>query len=225
LVCAQPIYAFKTTREIAVARTPATAARTDPPRQHSAIQDAFIRRTTHAIERLAMRVDEATLVEAMAAPTDFGTLARVLTDFGAIGNAVAEIDPAGVELAREIEHRENVVRRAGGMLSADDAGQLLHTTRQAVDKRRRGKTLLAIRQGGDWLYPRAQFHEQEAIPGLPDIIRGFEASGPWVTLEFLVTEDSVLDGLAPCDALLRRPELRARVMTLVRGHEGGEGFA
>ncbi len=172
-----------------------------------------------------MRVDEATLIEAMAAPTDFGTLARVLTDFGAIGNAVAEIDPAAVELAREIEHRESVVRRAGGMLSADDAGQLLHITRQGVDKRRRGKTLLAIRQGGDWLYPRAQFHEQEAIPGLPEIIRGFEASGPWVTLEFLVTEDSILDGLAPRDALLRGQELRERVMTLVRGHEGGEGFA
>ncbi len=208
-----------------MARTPATAARTDPAKQHSAIQDAFIRRTANAIERLAMRVDEATLVEAMAAPTDFGTLARVLTDFGAIGNAVAEIDPAAVELAREIEHRESVVRRAGGMLSADDAGQLLHITRQAVDKRRRGKTLLAIRQGGDWLYPRAQFHEQEAIPGLPEIIRGFEASGPWVTLEFLVTEDSILDGLAPRDALLRGQELRERVMTLVRGHEGGEGFA
>jgi len=208
-----------------VPRTPATAARTDPARQHSAIQDAFIRRTANAIERLAMRVDEATLIEAMAAPTDFGTLARVLTDFGAIGTAVAEIDPAGVELAREIEHRESVVRRAGGMLSADDAGQLLHITRQAVDKRRRGKALLAIRQGGDWLYPRAQFHEQEAIPGLPEIIRGFEASGPWVTLEFLVTEDSILDGLAPRDALLRGPELRERVMTLVRGHEGGEGFA
>ena len=206
-------------------RAPANAATAEGLKRHSAIRDAFIRRTTHAIERLATRADEATLVEAMAAPTDFGTLARVLTDFGAIGTAVAEIDPDAVDLAREIKHREILVRRAGGMLSAEEVGQLLHITRQAVDKRRRGRTLFAIRQGGDWLYPRAQFHEHETIPDLAEIIKGLEASGPWVTLEFLTTEDSVLDGLTPREALLKGGEMHRRVMTLVRGHESGEGFA
>jgi hypothetical protein len=208
-----------------VARTPAIATRTEGLQRHSAIQDAFIRRTTHAIERLATQADEATLVEAMAAPTDFGTLARALTDFGAIGTALAEIDPDALDLAREIEHRETLVRRAGGMLSAQEAGQLLHITRQAIDKRRRGRTLLAIRQGGDWLYPRAQFHEHEVLPGLPEVIKGLNVSGPWVTLEFLTTEDSVLDGLAPREALLKGGEMHERVITLVRGHASGEGFA
>lgn len=208
-----------------MARTPTAAARAQGPAHHSAIQDAFIRRTTHAIERLATQADEATLVEAMAAPTDFGTLARVLTDFGAIGAAVAEIDPDAIDLAREIEHREALVRRAGGMLSAEEAGHLLHITRQAIDKRRRGRTLLAIRQGGNWLYPRAQFHEHEALPGLSEVINGFQVSGPWVTLEFLLTEDSVLDGIAPREGLLRGDEMRERVMTLVRGNKDGEGFA
>jgi hypothetical protein len=208
-----------------MARAPVSAAKASTVKHHSAIQDAFIRRTAHAIERLATQADEAILVEAMGAPTDFGTLARVLTDFGAIGRAVAEIDPDAVDLAREIEHREVVVRRAGGMLSAEDAGKLLRMSRQGVDKRRRSKALLAVRQGGDWLYPRAQFHEHEAIPGLADVIRGFEASGPWVTLEFLVTEDDVLGGLTPREALLKGGELRGRVTTLVSGQESGEGFA
>ena len=140
--------ATMSTREIAVARASTTTVRAEAPRRHSPIQNAFIRRTTHAIERLAAQADEATLVEAMAAPTDFGTLARALSDFGAIGTAVAEIDPEAIDLAHEIEHRETLVRRADGMLSAEEAGQLLHITRQAVDKRRRGRTLLAIRQGG-----------------------------------------------------------------------------
>src|SRR5271166_2225281 len=111
-----------------MARAPVTAARAEGLKHHSAIQDAFIRRTTHAIERLAAQADEATLVEAMAAPTDFGTLARALSDFGAIGTAVAEIDPEAIDLAHEIEHRETLVRRADGMLSAEEAGQLLHIT-------------------------------------------------------------------------------------------------
>jgi hypothetical protein len=193
--------------------------------RQSPIRDAFIKRAAHLIERLAERADDATLVEAMAAPTDFGTLARVLADVGVIGTAVAELDPEALDLAREIEHRDKLVQRAGGMLSAEEAGHLLHIGRQAVDKRRRNKTLLAVRQAGDWFYPRVQFHEHEVIPCIPEIVRGFEASGPWVTLEFLVTSDSVLDGLTPRDPLLKGGELYARVMTLVLGQEAGEGFA
>ncbi len=193
--------------------------------RQSPIRDAFIKRSAHVIERLAERADDATLVEAMAAPTDFGTLARVLTDVGVIGTAVAELDPEALDLAREIEHRDKLVQRAGGMLSAEEAGHLLHIGRQAVDKRRRNKTLLAVRQAGDWFYPRAQFQEHEVIPGISEIVKGFEASGPWVTLEFILTSDSVLDGLTPREALLKGGELYARVMTLVRGQEAGDGFA
>jgi len=90
--------------------------------RQSPIRDAFIKRSAHVIERLAERADEATLAEAMSAPTDFGTLARVLTDVGVIGTAVAELDPEALDLAREIEHRDKLVQRAGGMLSAEEAG-------------------------------------------------------------------------------------------------------
>ena len=62
--------------------------------RQSPIRDAFIKRSAHVIERLAERADDATLVEAMAAPTDFGTLTRVLTDVGVIGTAVAELPVA-----------------------------------------------------------------------------------------------------------------------------------
>ena len=65
------------------------------------------------------------------------------------------------------------------------------------------------------------------IPGVPEIVKGLEAFGPWVTLEFILTSDSVLDGLSPREALLKLKggELYARVMTLVCAGEAGEGFA
>jgi hypothetical protein len=63
------------------------------------------------------------------------------------------------------------------------------------------------------------------ISGISEIVKGLEASGPWVTLEFILTSDSVLDGLTPREALLKGGELYERVMTLVRGQEAGEGFA
>jgi hypothetical protein len=87
------------------------------------------------------------------------------------------------------------------------------------------KTLLAVRQAGDWFYPRAQFHEHEVIPGIPEIVRGPGASGPWVILEFILTSDSVLDGLSPREALLQGGEMHSRVMSLVRAQESGRGFA
>jgi len=205
--------------------TKAQISRESRLERHSTLRDAFIKRSTHAIARLAERADDAMLVEAMAAPTDFGTLARLITDLGVVGTAVAELDPESLDFAREIEHRDKLVQRAGGMLSAEEAGQLLHIGRQAVDKRRRNKTLLAVRQAGDWFYPRAQFHEHEVIPGIPEIVKGFEESGPWVTLEFIMTSDSVLDGLSPREALLKGGDLYGRVMTLVRAQEAGEGFA
>jgi hypothetical protein len=131
----------------------------------------------------------------------------------------------GVDRAPEIANREELERRAGGNLSADGVGRLLGINRKAVDERRRAKTLLAIRQRGNWTYPRAQFHQNETIPCLAEVIEGLEESGTWVTLEFLIAEDDALNGLTPRDALLRGGEMRDRVLVLVRGHREGEGFA
>jgi hypothetical protein len=129
------------------------------------------------------------------------------------------------QLAADIAHQEVLERRAGGNLSAHAVGRLLGISPRAVEKRRRAKALLATRQGEKWTYPRAQFHRNEAIPCLEDVVRGFDKSGPWVTLEFLVTEEAALDGLTPRDALLTGDDMRKRVLALVRGHYEGEGFA
>ncbi|MDO9712239.1 hypothetical protein [Paracraurococcus lichenis] len=129
------------------------------------------------------------------------------------------LDPTTEEVQRRA-----VELRAGGILSAEAVGHLLGISRQVVDERRRAGVLLALPQAADWEYPRAQFHNGKTIPGLADIIAAFGASGPWVTLEFLVTEDTVLDGLTPREALLRGGDMHGRVMALVRGYNGGEGF-
>ena len=52
---------------------------------------------------------------------------------------------------------------------------------------------------------------------------GSRNSGPWVSLEFLITADDVLGGLSPRAALLKGGDLRERVATPVRGQVSGEG--
>lgn len=90
--------------------------------------------------------------------------------------------------------------------------------------RRQAQFLLVMRHEKEWNYPRAQFHDDATIPCLPVVMRGLAASGPWVTLEFLITPDNALGGLAPREALLLGGAMRAQVLSMVRSCSEGEGF-
>jgi hypothetical protein len=122
------------------------------------------------------------------------------------------------------EHRESLVKRAGGVLSAAEVGSLLQITHLVVDERRTTGALLAIKRGSDWLYPRCQFAVDETVPGIEEVVRGIGSAGPWVTLDFLLAPDEVLGGLTPLAALSRGGEMREMVMRLVRS-EVADGFS
>jgi len=100
----------------------------------------------------------------------------------------AELDPEDASSCREIERREDLVRQAGGMLSAEAAGQLCTIGRQAVDKRRGTKRCSPSVKRRDWFYPRAQFHEHEVIRHARDR-EGFERP-PLGDARFIVTGDA-----------------------------------
>ncbi|MDQ0474772.1 antitoxin Xre/MbcA/ParS toxin-binding domain-containing protein [Labrys wisconsinensis] len=186
------------------------------------IQAAFLRRALSALERIAGSVPVTTLADVLAAPTDAGSLARLLSRSDVIGTAVAELDPLVPALARNVEHRQALLAAAGGVVSAEAAGRVLGITRQAVDKRRRAGALLAVREGSDWRYPVCQFGQGEVVPGLAEVVRGLGAAGPWATLDFLLAPDTALGGRTPLEAL-RSGDLDA-VRRLVRA-ERGDGFA
>jgi hypothetical protein len=186
------------------------------------IQAAFLRRALSALERIASNVPAKTLTDALAAPTDVGSLAQLLSRSEVVGSAITELDPLAPALARGVEHRRTLLSLAGGALSADEAGQILGVTRQAVDKRRRTGSLLAVREGSDWRYPACQFEVSEVVAGIPDVVRGFGPSSPWVALDFLLAPDTVLAGRTPLEAL--KAGDRDEVLRLVRGFQG-DGFA
>lgn len=186
------------------------------------VQAAFLRRVMRALERIAGSVPATLLTDALEAPTDVGSLARILSRSEIVGSAITELDPLVPALARNAEHRETLLKLAGGAVSADDAGKTLGITRQAVDKRRRAGALLAVREGSDWRYPSCQFAEGETIPGITEVVRGLSAAGPWATLDFLLAPDTALRGKTPLQALQSGD--RDEVMRLVRA-DRGDGFA
>ncbi|HEU4987895.1 MAG TPA: helix-turn-helix domain-containing protein [Rhizobiaceae bacterium] len=200
-------------------------ARTAPNRssmRSDSLQAAFLRRATSALERMAATASPETLSDALAAPTDAGSLAWLLSRSEVVGEAVIELDPLVPALARNVEHRMQLIERAGGTLSAEDAGRLLGISRQAVDKRRRSGALLAVREGSDWRYPACQFGEMDVLAGMADVIRAYASAGPWVALDFLLAPDSALGGRSALEVL--KSGDRHAVLRLLRS-EAQDGFA
>ncbi|MGO6743928.1 helix-turn-helix domain-containing protein [Rhizobium ruizarguesonis] len=188
----------------------------------NSIRTAFLRRATSALERISANVPAKDLADALSAPTDAGSLAQLLSRSDMVGAAINDLDPLVPALARNVEHRQNLVERAGGTVSAEDAGRMLGISRQAVDKRRRAGTLLAVREGSDWRYPLCQFDQGEVMAGISDVVRGFAAAGPWIALDFLLAADTALGGRTALQAL--RDGDREAVRRLIR-IETSDGFA
>ncbi|MBY5407649.1 helix-turn-helix domain-containing protein [Rhizobium leguminosarum] len=188
----------------------------------NSIRTAFLRRATSALERISANVPAKDLADALSAPTDAGSLAQLLSRSDMVGAAINDLDPLVPALARNVEHRQNLVERAGGTMSAEDTGRMLGISRQAVDKRRRAGTLLAVREGSDWRYPLCQLDRGEVVAGISDIVRCFAAAGPWIALDFLLAADTALGGRTALQAL--RDGDREAVRRLIR-IETSDGFA
>ncbi|WP_147707021.1 hypothetical protein [Microvirga massiliensis] len=86
-------------------------------------------------------------------------------------SAVFDLDPLAPLLARNAEHRKELLRRAGGALSYEKAARRLGITREAIDEQRRAGTLLAIPEGSDWRYPACQFQVGDVVSGLAEVVR------------------------------------------------------
>jgi hypothetical protein len=196
----------------------------DGPAVLSPLRRTFLHRSQHALERIARTADEDSLARALEAPTDLGTLARILVDAEVAGAAVQGIEPLAPLIARNAGHRAELVQAAGGMLASQEVAELLAISRQAVDKRRRGGGLLAVRQGGDWRYPRCQLDRHEVVAGLPELLAALAQPDPWVALDFLLAPDMALEGASPLEALRRGGPWRERAIRVARA-AAGDGFA
>lgn len=181
------------------------------------VRDAFRERARHAIDHIASSATIETLTDALAAPTDFGAVARALRDPNSFSAALL-LDPLADALARGAAEREGLAVKADGLMSADEAGRALGgITRQAVDKRRRNRQLLGIRIANDWRYPAAQFGaDGEVVPGLADILNELADLGPWAVLDFLLADDAALEGASPLKALRRGGVLAEHVKHIAR---------
>jgi hypothetical protein len=179
---------------------PPPALAIQPPRPHDDLASILRQRLDRAVSALIRTADRADMAEALAAPTDLGAVAALLSSDG-VAAALRELDPLAPARARAFDAHAALLAQAGEMLTTPEVAARLGVSRQAVDKRRARGGLLALKIGADWNYPAFQFDRAEVLPGLAEVLQRLAPKGPWVALDILLAPDSALGGRSLLDVV------------------------
>jgi hypothetical protein len=183
------------------------------------IKEAFLKRSYQALQRLTENVPSEELVEALAAPTDIGGIARLLSDIGALQPEYTALDPWAEFLAKGVIVKQELLRQAGGAYTTGQVAEMLGISRQAVQQRARRGTLLALTGGTtERYYPAIQFGENGTVEGLEEVLAAFTITDPWTRLSVLLDTDDLLGGKRVIDAL--RVGRQEEVLRVVRSFGG-----
>ncbi|HVW04458.1 MAG TPA: hypothetical protein VHB78_05585 [Vicinamibacterales bacterium] len=173
------------------------------------LAEALGARAARAVVQMTSGVDERAASEAVSASSDALVLLRLFERPEVIESLRAS-DPLAPARLRGVEARRKLIDLAGGLLSAEAAGDALGITRQAIEKRRRAGRLLSLSLGKrGYRYPTFQFVEGHTLPGLERVLDALRGRDPWTQVSFFVNRRSDLDGRSPVQLLQsirRRPD-------------------
>lgn len=160
------------------------------------VRDIFITRSLRAVEGLKS-LDEANLLEAVKAPSDYSVLVSALNSEQAL-TAVRDTDPLAGARLRGMEAKRRLLESEGGAISSAQAAKILKVTRQAVDKRRKEGKLLGLELGKrGYFYPSWQF----GLKGLEDVLAALAGQDFWERLSFFLNPSDLLEDRTPLEAL------------------------
>ena len=169
-------------------RHPADSAR-------QVLAQAFLKRSVKMLERVSSSASSEALKSALSSPTDVGGVASLLSDLAPLGVDLSAVDPFLEAMARGAAIKQELLTSSGGGLTSSQVASALGITRQAVDKRRSRRALLAVPNGsGDYVYPACQFTSDGVITGLEEVLRAFQIQSPWTQLSALLASAPALGG-------------------------------
>jgi len=167
-----------------------------------ALAHTFLTRSVKMLERISSTASSEALKAALAAPTDMGGVASLLSDLAPLGVDLSAVDPFVEAMARGAAIKQELLTVAGGALTSSQAAAVLGITRQAVDKRRTRRALLAVPNGsGEYLYPACQFTSDGVVPGFEAVLQAFQIQSPWTQLSVLLAPAPALGGKSTVEAL------------------------
>jgi hypothetical protein len=167
-----------------------------------ALAQTFLKRSVRMLERVSSAASPETLKTALSSPTDLGGVASLLSDLAPLGLDLSSVDPFVEALAHGAAVKRELMERAGGGLKSSQVASALGITRQAVDKRRSRRALLAVPTGsGEYLYPASQFTSDGVVLGITEVLQAFQIQNPWTQLSVLLAPTPALGGKTILEAL------------------------
>ncbi len=170
-------------------------------REASPLQRALSARLIRVANRLARGLSEEDAERAVSASSDLDALAVVLARAPMVSEPADPVIAAAY--ARGRAAREALLAAEGGVASAEEMGKLLGISRPGVDKARKAGRLLALRERGDWVYPRWQVWNGALLEGLAQVLSELEAEehDAWAKMIFFLETDTERDDESPLAAL------------------------
>jgi hypothetical protein len=119
----------------------------------------------------------------------------------------------------------SLLEQSGGALTAAEVAELLGITEEAVRKRARRGSLLALPRAGHSVYPDFQFDLDRRcpVPGLDAVLALLDADSVPAKLRFFLTPDEDLG--APPIAVLREGDPDARALVERKARQFGVQLA
>lgn len=143
-------------------------------------REALRQRLISAVDGLLDGASRAAVSDAIAAPTGYGALARLLSVLPDVHASAAVDDPLVAAQARTALWRQAYAARTP-LLDAGDVMLLLGmTSTEALRKRDRAGTIIALPLGtGRFTYPSWQFVDGSVIPGLAAVRKALGDPASW----------------------------------------------
>jgi len=185
-----------------------------------AVRKIFLERAFEAVIDITQAISVSSLEESAAAGNNMLVLLRALQRPEVLPE-LERYEPLASPYLKGIQAQQVLLREAGGLMSSTQVASLLRLTRQAVDKRRLGKKLIAIPQGQhSFGYPACQFNDRGPLPGLEEMLNGLDTSDSWTQLIFFLRPNAGLGDRSPLQCLREGQSLEVRSVAAMFGNHG-----
>jgi hypothetical protein len=168
---------------------------------HDGARKIFLNRLIDAVIEMTATLPPKAIEKAAAASSNLLVLLTALRSPEMLPD-LERHEPLASPYLRGLQAQQDLIKQAGGLISADDAAGILRLTRQAIDKRRIAGKLIAIPQGQRGFgYPVCQFTSRGLLPGLEQLLLALDRNDAWMQLTFLLSPNSNLNNHSPLELL------------------------
>jgi hypothetical protein len=175
------------------------------------LEEALLRRVEGSLRASLRRMTPSELMRAVEASSPAATVAQIISATPDVG--IPDASAWTRALARGAARKQEMIQRAGGVLSSGEVAELLGITVSAVNQRKnRHRSILAVPlSGGEWGFPARQFVDGAVRTGVAEVVRAAGEINPWVLLSILLDDAGNAGGPTLLDRL-DDPAVRADVL-------------